>query len=78
MTVDQRFVDRIVARAQNSMTGLGDPEKGERSYDLSKHANPDLESVAILIVSAHHAKYDLISLMLAAMQEVAESMKEKP
>lgn len=32
---DQRLVDRIVARAQNSQIGLGDPDKGRGSYDLS-------------------------------------------
>lgn len=49
---------------------LENPEK-ERAYDLSKHATPHtFEDVAILLVSAHSAKYDLISLMTAAMEEM--------
>jgi len=70
MNIDQRLVDKIVARAQNSATGLGDPEKGRHSYDLSQYANPTLESVALLLVSAHTEKFDLVSLMAAAMEEV--------
>jgi len=70
MNIDQRLVDKIVARAQNSATGLGDPEKGHRSYDLSQYSNPTLESVAHLLVSAHTGKYELVSLMVSAMEEV--------
>lgn len=70
MKIDQRLVDKIVARAQNSATGLGDPVKGRHSYDLSRYSNPTLESVAHLLVSAHTGKYELVSLMAAAMEEV--------
>lgn len=62
----QRFVDKIVARAQNSAMGLGDPKT---TYDLSQYENPSLESVALLLVNAHVDKYDLVSLMAAAMEE---------
>ena len=72
--VDQRMVDRIVARAQSSAMGLGDPEKGPRSYDLSKYAHPDFESLINLLVSAHFGKYDIISLMTAALEIVVEDM----
>jgi hypothetical protein len=67
LLVNQQFVDHIVARAQNSMMGLGDPET---SYDLSKYDPANIESVAILLVSAHHAKYDLVSLFAAGMEEI--------
>lgn len=63
--IDQRFVDHIVQRAQNSMMGLGDPKS---TYSL-KHYGSDFESVALILVNAHTAKYDLTSLMLAAMEE---------
>lgn len=67
ITIDQQFIDRIVARAQNSMMSLG---ASETSYDLSKYDHPNFESAAILLVTAHHDKYDLVSLMCAAMEEV--------
>lgn len=66
--IDQRLVDHIIARAQNSMMGLGD---SEGSYSLDNYANPTLESVAMLLVTAHTAKYDLISLFTAGMEEIA-------
>lgn len=69
--IDQRFVDRIVARAQNSMMSLGDPKESNiKPYDLANYSDPQtFENVAILLVSAHDAKYDLVSLMRAAMEE---------
>jgi len=71
--ISQRFIDRIVARAQNSMMGLGEPEKGPRSYDITKHAEPySMESVALLLIGAHFEKYDLVSITTAALEETAE------
>lgn len=70
--VNQQFVDRIIARAQNSMMSLGEPEG---SYDLSKYDRPNLDSVAILLVSAHHAKYDLVSLFAAGFEEMADKSR---
>lgn len=68
--VCQRTIDRIVARAQNSAIGLGNPEK-DRAYDLSRYS-PSLESIAILLVGAHFEKYDLVALLHAVMEEFSE------
>lgn len=77
-SVNQRFVDRIVARAQNSMMGLGDPKQSNvGAYDLSNYADANYESVALLLVSAHEPKYDLVALMCAAMEEVAAEFEQE-
>ncbi len=68
--IDQRLVDKIVARAQNSSMGLGTSEK-EKPHDLSIYDHPDFESLALLLVSAYHEKYDLVSLFAAALEEIA-------
>lgn len=72
--VTQRFVDHIVARAQNSAMGLGDPKS---SYSLDNYADKSFEAVAMLLVTAHVEKYDLISLMLAVMQEAFAMCSEE-
>lgn len=70
MIIDQRFVDRIITRAQNSLMGLDAPDK-PNAYDLSNYSEPHtIENVALLLVGAHFSKYDLVSLMAAAMEEV--------
>lgn len=59
--------------------GLGDPEKGDLSYDLRQYGEPHTaENLAMLLVSAHSAKYDLISLMAAAIQEAIDSCSSEP
>jgi len=71
MKIDQRIVDKIVARAQNSECGLGNPEKGPSSYQISQYGeHPDLASLAMLLVNAHFSKYDIISVFAAALEEV--------
>lgn len=73
MNITQRTVDQIVARAQNSAMGLGDPDKGRCSYDLKQYAEPHgAQELAMLFVSAHFAKWDIISLMTAALEVVVE------
>ena len=79
MKITQHTVDAIVARAQNSAMGLGEPEKGARSYDLSQYAEPQtFENVAMLLVGAHFEKYDLVALFAAAMEVVASEVAPKP
>lgn len=68
--INQRLADRIVARAQNSNMGLGDPEEG-KSYNLALYS-PTVDSLAMLLVGAHFEKYDLVSLFAAAINEIAE------
>lgn len=68
LKIDQRFVDRIIARAQKCAMGLGEPKSG---YDLNTYADASLESVALLLINSHEEKYDLVSLVWAAMEEVA-------
>lgn len=71
--IDQALVGRIVERARSSRVALGEPDKGDLSYDLSNWAPQDFFAVANVLVGAHSAKYDMVSLFAAAMEEVAES-----
>lgn len=66
--ITQDLVDRIVARAKASPFGLGDPIPG-KTYNLSLYS-PTVESLAMMLVGAHHDKYDLVSIMAAAIAEV--------
>lgn len=65
--VTPAFVRRIIDRAAGSMMGLGKPKV---EYSLDKYADHTFEAVALLLVDAHETKYDLVSLMWAAMEEV--------
>lgn len=77
--VTQQLVDRIVARAQNSDIGLGNPDKelkNGKPYLISQYSPPDLRNLALMLVSAHTAKYDLVSIVAAALEEVYEQAKQ--
>ncbi len=76
MNINQSLVDRIVARAQNSACSLGKSDKRD-PYNISVYANPELHSLAILLVSAHHDKWDIISIFTAALEVVAEEAKNE-
>lgn len=70
--ISQEMVDKIVRLANSSEMGLGLPEKGRGSYSLANYSPPDLNSLAIMLVSAHFAKWDIISIVSAALTVVAE------
>lgn len=70
--VTQRLVDHIVARAQNSVCGLGNPDKPGKAYSISQYDPPNLHALAMLIVGAHFDKWDIISIVTAALEEVAD------
>lgn len=74
--VTQRMVDQIVTRAQNSDMGLNPPDKGRRSYNIDQYEPPNLRSLAILLVSAHFSKWDIISIVAAALEIVAEESRK--
>lgn len=77
MKITQEIVDEIVQRARLSTMGLGDPEKGSGSYDISKYDPPNLETLALMLVSAHTAKYDIVSVMAAALEVVTEKLQAR-
>ena len=72
MTITQDMVDEIVRRAKASAMGLGKPEKGEHSYDFSAYGTKDFGDLALMLVSAHFEKYDIVSIVAAALEVVAE------
>lgn len=64
------MVNEIVRRAKDSPYGLHNyPEK---SLDLNQYRTPDIESLALLLVSAWTEKYDLVSVFYAAMDVIKE------
>lgn len=72
LVVTQKMVDAIVARAKASDFGLDSPVKGPDSYKFAQYGSQDLNALAMLLVNAHFAKYDIISVVAAALQEIAE------
>ena len=68
--VTQDVVNEIVKRAEASSFGLSCA--AEKSLDINQYADPNLESLAILLVSAWTGKYDLIAVFYAAMQVIKE------
>jgi hypothetical protein len=67
--VNQGLVDAIIKRAEASQYGLGKPE---RSVRMDRYEPHDLSTLALALVSGWHAKYDLVSVFAAALQEVSE------
>ena len=63
-------MDCIIARAHRSPIGLGEPIKKD-AYNIAHYERQDLQALALLLVSAHEAKYDLVSVFAAALEEVA-------
>lgn len=72
MVVTQEMVDAIVKRAKASECGLEEPDKGADSYKIDQYSPQSLHSLAIMLVSAHFSKWDIISVMTAALEEVAD------
>lgn len=69
--IDQPLVDQIVVTAQNSHMGLGKSEKVQPYNIHNKFGpNPKIADLALLLVSAHHEKYDLVSIFAAALQVI--------
>ena len=69
MTINQRTVERIIARAKQSDLGLNEPIKNP---NIGNYAQHNLQSLGLLLVDCWEAKYDLCALMTAAMEIVAE------
>lgn len=71
MKIDQRFVDRVIARAKNSDYGLGEAETHKANVlRIDQYDPEDLQALALLLVNAYTAKYDLVSVFYAALQEL--------
>jgi hypothetical protein len=73
MTVTQELVDRIIDRAKKSQFGLED--EPHTSLNIERYEPRDLSALSMILVGAFHSKYDLISVMNAALETIAE---EKP
>jgi len=69
--ITQDFVNQIIARAQASLYGL---DQAEVPPLIARYEPPDLANLANALITGWHAKYDLISVVGAALQEVAELM----
>jgi hypothetical protein len=69
LIVKQELINKIIARARSSNYGLDKPEKSDR-YSLDMYQDKTLESLALHLVDQHTGKYELVSLMFAAMEEL--------
>lgn len=70
MIITQQDVNEIVARAKSSALGLSDPEPG-KSYSLANYEPNNLTTLAMIIVGAHFEKWEIISIVAAALEHVA-------
>jgi hypothetical protein len=69
--VDQALVDQIYARANETRFGIGTPKT---ELDLDAYGKPwTLETLALVLVNGFHDKYDLVSIMQAALEEISEN-----
>lgn len=70
--INQALVDRIVKRAAESDFGLGEGLTHKNGHlQLDAYAEPyTTDTLAMVLVNAYHAKYDLISVFAAAMEEL--------
>lgn len=73
MKITQATVDRIIARAKASDFGLGDGLTHKQGHNqIDQYAERDLKALGTLLVNGYDAKYDLISVFIAALEIVAE------
>lgn len=70
LKIDQAMVNRIIARAKASALGLGETE---RPPNINLYEPKNLENLSLVLVSSYYEKYDIVSVFLAALQEVAET-----
>ena len=69
MICTQDTVNRILERAKKSPFGLEAPE---RPINMRNYAGATTQTLAMALVGGFHAKYDLISILQAAMEEAYE------
>jgi hypothetical protein len=73
MKITQDTVNRIIARAEASDFGLGDGLTHKQGHlQIDQYGEPNLSALGMLLVNGYDAKYDLISVFIAALQIVAE------
>jgi acyl-CoA reductase-like NAD-dependent aldehyde dehydrogenase len=78
MTITQKTVDKIIARAKDSDFGLGRGLCHKNGHlQISQYADKDLHALGMLLVNGYDAKYDLISVFIAALEVVAEEAQQE-
>lgn len=77
MRITQADVDAIVKAAKDSSFGLNDSDK-PNAYQIDKYCPQDLQALSMLIVGAHHEKYDIVSLTWAALEHVSKKTTPSP
>ena len=77
MKITQELVNTIIHRARDSSLGLDTEELASANISLDGYAQHNMHALAMLLVSAFDAKYDLISVFLAALETVEEETKRE-
>ena len=73
MKITQDTVNRIIARAEASDFGLGEGLTHKHGHlQIDQYGEKNLHALGMLLVNGYDAKYDLISVFIAALQIVAE------
>lgn len=71
MTITQKDVDEIIAKAKASDFGLGEGLTHKAGHNrIDQYAQHDLTALGMLLVNGYDAKYDLISVFIAALEVV--------
>ena len=71
----QKLVHEIVARAGETDFGLGDRVQSLRILDTASKESPDM--AALVMVSAYHGKYDMVSLLQVCVEMIEEAREGK-
>ena len=77
MKINQELVNRIVERAKKTTYGISDGlthKSGQLSLDSygGNENGGTPEHLALCLVNAYHAKYDLVSIFQATIEELLE------
>lgn len=84
MIITQEIINEIIERAKSSDLGLMDKpnlpidiEKPPIYLDIEQYSGRNFATLALLLVSAYDAKYDLVSIFQAAMEVIEERTLNK-
>ena len=69
----QQLVEEILRRAKDTNFSCGDPEQSTEV--LKTHTQTSNEALAMTLVGAFHAKYDLVSILQATLDILTETQR---
>jgi len=70
----QELIDEIYRRALRTNFGCGEPETSLKLSDT--YGSDSSEHVALTLINAFHAKYDLVAIMQATIEVLSENTED--